>query len=288
MSDWSSDVCSSDLQDVHTDLMYDFDSAKQPLVYFHASNQFSKVNSGELQLLSKPGGVFPDWMELTAGLYYFRSDAGYDPVIFGVGSGSNPLFLPPGLLGALNGLLSLLPPGLPLPTSGVQLTLFSTLETEAKAAYLQTTFYPSDWFDITLGARFQHEKRGTTQADSALTTSAGPITLLPFGLESTTRDDFSPKVTLDFKPWDGQLFYITGSRASKSGTYNMPAIYTKPRYVKPETVTAYEIGNQGTVLNGTLRYSIAGCINNIKNPPTTRSEERRVGKECVSTCRSRW
>src|SRR3546814_16078224 len=83
-------------------------------------------------------------MELTAGLYYFRSDAGYDPVIFGVGSGSNPLFLPPGLLGALNGLLSLLPPGLPLPTSGVQLTLFSTLETEAKAAYLQTTLYPSD------------------------------------------------------------------------------------------------------------------------------------------------
>src|SRR3546814_19461053 len=27
------------------------------------------------------------------------------------------------------------------------------------------------------------------------------------------------------------------------------------------------------------------CIN---NPPAVRSEERRVGKECVSTCRSRW
>src|SRR3546814_13742641 len=25
-----------------------------------------------------------------------------------------------------------------------------------------------------------------------------------------------------------------------------------------------------------------------KNPATERSEERRVGKECVSTCRSRW
>src|SRR3546814_6905768 len=24
------------------------------------------------------------------------------------------------------------------------------------------------------------------------------------------------------------------------------------------------------------------------SPPRTRSEERRVGKECVSTCRSRW
>src|SRR3546814_12721670 len=139
----------------------------------------------------------------------------------------------------------------------------------------------------------------------------------------------------------------------------MPAIYTKPRYVKPETVTAYEIGNKGTVLNGTLRYSIAGFINNIKNlqtqivslqsggaqnlvnadkakikgvdfeatwqmfpemlpgfvlklagsyldakytsfpdgsgfDPTTglffgqRSEERRGGNACVSTCRTRW
>src|SRR3546814_17745853 len=26
----------------------------------------------------------------------------------------------------------------------------------------------------------------------------------------------------------------------------------------------------------------------ISNPDFTRSEERRVGKECVSTCRSRW
>src|SRR3546814_11105596 len=101
------------------------------------THSFPTRRSSDL-LLSKPGGVFPDWMELTAGLYYFKSDAGYDPVIFGVGSGSNPLFLPPGLLGALNGLLSLLPPGLPLPTSGVQLTLFSTLESEANAAYPQT------------------------------------------------------------------------------------------------------------------------------------------------------
>src|SRR3546814_11395096 len=33
------------------------------------------------------------------------------------------------------------------------------------------------------------------------------------------------------------------------------------------------------------------CFNNqyvTGNPYTTRSEERRVGKECVSTCRSRW
>src|SRR3546814_14726562 len=37
----------------------------------------------------------------------------------------------------------------------------------------------------------------------------------------------------------------------------------------------------GTVTG--LRVLVDGCIG-----PQVRSEERRVGKECVSTCRSRW
>src|SRR3546814_9747867 len=43
----------------------------------------------------------------------------------------------------------------------------------------------------------------------------------------------------------------------------------------------------GTTLNG-LNQPI--CTFLSKGPPssTVRSEERRVGKECVSTCRSRW
>src|SRR3546814_6212593 len=30
------------------------------------------------------------------------------------------------------------------------------------------------------------------------------------------------------------------------------------------------------------------CSSPSRSQPTSRSEERRVGKECVSTCRSRW
>jgi iron complex outermembrane receptor protein len=260
MPEWFDIKLLGSYQSVHTDLLYDFDSSPQPLVYFHASNQYSRVTSAELQFLSKPGGIFPDWMQLTAGLYYFKSDAGYDPVIFGIGSGSNPLFTPPAITDILENVTALLPPGVPLPTSGVQLTLFSTLETEAAAAYLQTTFYPTEWFDITLGARVQHEKRGTTQADTNVSTSGDPLQAMQWPLDSTTRTDFSPKLTLDFKPADDQLFYITGSRASKSGTFNLPAIYTAPRYVKPETVTAYEVGNKGTLFDHALRYSLAGFL----------------------------
>src|SRR3546814_18186777 len=45
------------------------------------------------------------------------------------------------------------------------------------------------------------------------------------------------------------------------------------------------LGAQGTVCGGG-RYD--GLIELLGGKPAPRSEERRVGKECVSTCRSRW
>src|SRR3546814_12721815 len=42
------------------------------------------------------------------------------------------------------------------------------------------------------------------------------------------------------------------------------------------------------VINGSPDFGHAAEVPIISNEVTTRSEERRVGKECVSTCRSRW
>lgn len=252
-------------QQVNTDLKYDFDSSEKPVVYFHASNQFSDVTTAELQFLSKPDGILPNWLQMTAGLYYYQADTGYDPVIFGLLSANNPLILPSGLLDPI---LALLPPSLPIPSSGVALNLESTLQTEATAAYLQTTIAMADWLDLTLGGRYQREKRGTTAADVRLETSSSPLPLISFGLDSTTRSDFSPKATLGFKPNSDQLIYVTASKASKSGTYNLPAIYTPPRYVRPEVVTAFELGNKGAFFSGSLRYSIAAYLNKIKDLQT--------------------
>src|SRR3546814_8502523 len=47
----------------------------------------------------------------------------------------------------------------------------------------------------------------------------------------------------------------------------------------------FDLHKQGfTIDEGTL-YAIGHVVLYV---PTSRSEERRVGKECVSTCRSRW
>ena len=56
----------------------------------------------------------------------------------------------------------------------------------------------------------------------------------------------------------------------------------KPVVILP-TVSAKELAKGGdTAGQVTFDIGLTGCTGNA------RSEERRVGKECVSTCRSRW
>src|SRR3546814_14238966 len=52
-------------------------------------------------------------------------------------------------------------------------------------------------------------------------------------------------------------------------------------YVVPQVVGAFNQAHQALPLLTRLMLSASGLVRD-------RSEERRVGKECVSTCRSRW
>src|SRR3546814_17404740 len=69
--------------------------------------------------------------------------------------------------------------------------------------------------------------------------------------------------------------------AEKPGWYS--ALGKAIRGVTEETTTGvhrlYEMQKAGTLLFPAI---------NVTDSVTKRSEERRVGKECVSTCRSRW
>jgi len=222
-------------QKVKTDTGYDYDATEEPLAYFHASNQFARVVTSELQLSSKDGGWLSDWLQWTTGLYYLKSDAGFDPLYFGANGTSAD------------------------PGTGVTLVLRGAVATQAWAGYGQTTWRPLDWFGLTLGGRYQVEDRGLTKASSALADPVGgEIPLNSFPLESTTTRNFSPKVSLEFRPFDSDtLIYSSWQKGFKSGTYNVIAISNPPDYVKPESVTAIELGLKGTLFNGSLQYSAA-------------------------------
>ena len=66
-------------------------------------------------------------------------------------------------------------------------------------------------------------------------------------------------------------------------TDNLVAVHDASLYV-----------NEGEILvlmglSGSGKSSLLRCINGLNTvSPTLRSEERRVGKECKSQCRSRW
>src|SRR3546814_1941693 len=98
--------------------------------------------------------------------------------------------------------------------------------------------------------------------------------------------DWSSDVCSSDLPTSGILLYATYAKTFKSGGINQNGVpngadgnpLLAAATIKPESVQHYEAGAKAEFWDrrGTFNLSIF------------RSEERRVGKECVSTCRSRW
>lgn len=238
----------------------DYDQSELPLA---SANQraFGKVDTAELQFSSTPGGWLSDGFVWTFGVYYYKADTGIDPIVLTAApvSGED--------LPLLSGLLDPLLGVLPLPDLGVSLASHGILATDSLAGYGQVTWDVTDWFGVTLGARYQTEDRGLTRADSnVLAPDGSEIRLANYPLESVTTRRFSPKISLQFHPFgDDMLLYISYQRATKSGTFNIINLTAAPTEVKPQDVTAYEAGIKGTFLDRKLRYDVATYRYEIKN-----------------------
>src|SRR3546814_15235411 len=88
----------------------------------------------------------------------------------------------------------------------------------------------------------------------------------------------SDLIELSYKPVDDVMAYAKYSRGYRQGSVNLASDIGTDTF-DPEHVNAYEIGAK-TSFGGPVpgRFNVAAFY---------RSEERRVGKECVSTGRSR-
>ncbi|WP_428312999.1 TonB-dependent receptor [Hydrocarboniphaga sp.] len=252
-------------QSVVTDTLFDYDAGPGNGAYFEPTNQYLRAQTGELQLVSKPGGwLNAQNIEWTSGYYYFHSQGGFDPVYFGVLDLRNTQLLPSLLSGLQAGLTNL---GLP---AGGELELHGVVATTAHAVYTQETWRPYDWVGLTLGGRYQTEDRGIVKASSGLSRRPNPpVNLLVFDNKSTTTNNFSPKATIDFHPFgENTMLYASAQRGYKSGTYNVVTIYTPPTYIKPEKLDAIEMGIKGDLLDKSFRYSASVFQNKVYNMQT--------------------
>ena len=80
-----------------------------------------------------------------------------------------------------------------------------------------------------------------------------------------TFTDFSPRITLDWKPGADSLIYVQGARGSKGGGFNTAAGITADRFTfEGETITAAEIGFKTVLASGKLGFNAALFRNDIE------------------------
>lgn len=263
------------------DFQYDFDGSAQPLITFVALPEFQEIKTAELQFISNPDSWGSQWLKWVGGLYYLDSEGGYDPAYLSIANEvinlptqglADLLQLPVDALGPLlPDRLESLVGGLPLPGGdGVGLYFRGVLGTKSYSAFVQTTATLTEWFDLTLGARYQREERDLLVSNVEIdNVNGGSTVLIPFAPRGKEISNFSPKVSLDFRVIDDVLVYLSWQRGFKSATYNIVNIYLPPDFVKPEEVSAYELGLKSTTLDGALRFNAAVFQTDIKNLQTS-------------------
>ena len=262
-------------------LNYDFDGSSLPLVDFNTLSLASTSHSAEIQLTSTDQGWAASWLKWVAGLYYFDAEQGFNPTYARIGN----LSLDPDVVAEyeLLGLGDLLSPVLDLvdglaafPTGEVN--IIAVIGTSAIAGYAQATATLTDWFDITLGGRYQSEERFCVECSSGLRNSDGSVGIKfndfdknSPGARSRTNS-FNPKVSLDFRPswsWlgDEPLLYASWQRATKSATYNVVTILpvSSLEYLPPERITTWEMGIKTRVFGGASTFNAAVFHNEIDN-----------------------
>ncbi|MDB5968348.1 MAG: hypothetical protein JWQ90_798 [Hydrocarboniphaga sp.] len=262
-------------QDIVTeDAYYDFDNSAKDLVSFFTNNAYNRVTTAEFQIASNASSWMSDRLKWIGGLYYLHSLGGYDPITLEIAGSGVPRIgaglLTPEVLDAVEQFLQGIP-GLGSATPGVQVDIHGVLRTNSYSAFAQSDYDFCDWFNLTLGLRGQIEDRFLTRQDVLLESGNGnnDLPLFRYHEPKITQHNFTPKVSLNFKPADDMLVYLSWSKGYKSGTYNGINIYTPPSYVQPEVVNAYELGLKSEYFDHKLRFNAAIFQNDIRHPQVT-------------------
>ncbi|MDB5968387.1 MAG: hypothetical protein JWQ90_837 [Hydrocarboniphaga sp.] len=271
---WKSDpfdikLIGSDYKVDSHDFQYDFDGSARPLINFVAQPEYQTIKTAELQLTSNDTSWLADRFKWVGGFYYLHSVGGYDPAYLQVAS--RLLTLPTGQIvnliprGALDA-LSLA--GLPAP-QGVRLYFRGLLGTDSYSGFVQGTYNFTDWLNLTLGGRYQVEKRALLVSNVEVDNLGGSTTpLIQYAPRSSKENNLSPKITLDIKPFEDVLAYASYSKGFKSATYNIVNIYQQPDFVKPEIVSSYELGIKSEFFNHLVRFNAAVFQTDIKDLQT--------------------
>ena len=151
----------------------------------------------------------------------------------------------------------------------------STQRTAAYAGYGQTDFQLLDRLRLTLGGRYTYEHKAfdTIGLLSTETNGAFPAqSPLYNAQENLSNSKASWRAALDYKLTEQVMTYASISTGFKSGGFNGGFLDTNPANalrqlepIKPETVTAYEVGFKSDLFDKRLRFNGAAFYYDYSN-----------------------
>src|SRR3546814_10433114 len=141
------------------------------------------------------------------------------------------------------------------------------------AVFGNATFKLSERFEITGGLRWARNEQTFTQI------SSGAIVPTANDPGESAESVWTFSVSPQFHITDDAMLYGRVATGYRPGGPNV-IVPNVPPSVDADRMTNYEVGFKGDLADGLVSFAVAGFW--------MRSEERRVGKECVSTWRSWW
>ena len=128
----------------------------------------------------------------------------------------------------------------------------AALDDRGAAIFGQGTFVIGDRLDLTMGARFDHERK-----QAALGTFYTPMIAPPTDVTAErTFSDVSPQVALSYRLHPNRIGYASASRGFKAGGFN-PASPAGADVYDQERAWHVEIGQKATFLGGRLGINTA-------------------------------
>lgn len=243
-----------------------------PLPILLAQNRSpASQDTAELQFLSTPDTPFGDRFSWVGGLFYIYSTGGGNPFNFVAAPGLIPA-LGKAVLGQGgeqlgSALTTLLDPitklvGIDL-NQGIPINNYGIIAGLSTSAYFQGTLKFTDWFNLTLGGRYQHTHKDLEGSRTEIgLAGGGDILLFHNDVPQLRANQFSPRVALQLLPFDSETqFYASWARGYKTPTYNtvnlLGELFGPIKPVLQQKNDAYEVGMKTELFDRTVRLNTA-------------------------------
>jgi iron complex outermembrane receptor protein len=193
----------------------------------------AKTTMQELSLNSVPGGIF-DWV---VGAFYFKSENGQYVVEYKGTDINDPTEVLP---------KDTLPQDIP---ANLYYENLSSIDRTSWAPFLQGTLNVSEDLHITAGVRYNDD-----DYEGSSSTFYGPLDSTDF-----SGDNITGKFAIDFAITPENMIYASWSKGYKPGGVNPDSstALVVSTEIKPEKVTAYEVGSKNRFLDNKLEFNMA-------------------------------